>query len=152
MVEWHLCSAAWVIMDTAVSHVSCVCVCARARVCVCFPLLLCSKAVTLMSDRYLFALLLLLSQSRQLQFSDERSRKRAHAKTSPVFSLLCLSLSLAPPLLLLCFTALKWPNDDTEHCGMFGRIVGWFLLPLLWWTLVYVGHLIVILCMNVCRK
>lgn len=34
MAEWPLCSAAWVIMDTAVSHFACKCVC--AHVCICF--------------------------------------------------------------------------------------------------------------------
>lgn len=39
MAEWPLCSAAWVIMDTAVSHFSCQCVCT------CVYLILCMYAM-----------------------------------------------------------------------------------------------------------
>lgn len=71
MAEGHQCSAAWVIMDTAVSHVSCACV----RAFLCFSSLLCSQAVTLMSD-WPFITLLLLLHSWQLQFSDAIQRRR----------------------------------------------------------------------------
>lgn len=102
MVGWHLCSASWVIIDTAARHVSCVCV----RL----PLLLCSKAVTLMSDRHLLQCCYYFHIRGNLSPQMRVHAKARSAKTSSVSS-----LSRALPLLLLCFTALKWSNDDTEH-------------------------------------
>lgn len=99
-------------------------VCVRAFVCL--PLLLCSKAVTLMSDRHLLQCCYYFHIRGNLSPQMRVHTKARSAKTSSVSS-----LSRALPLLLLCFTALKWSNDDTEHLQPENSLLNNFSLPLL---------------------